>query len=167
MKFFDLELIDSHYYIKRASIVEKIIFNHRTFYSKFERIDDRLTPFIIQQHLNKEYIIAVPLIENNLTNYLVINYRGEENVRFYHLIQHILKKLEIDAYQFYEGDNKRELTLFIEVKDYTLEDADKALALISSALEKKMTQNWKCLPSSSLPARYNIITLPYKKYSLE
>jgi len=57
------------------------------------------------------------------------------------------------------------LIVFIAVKNYTLEKADKHLDIISTALKEKMMKNWKCLPSSSLPEEYNIITLPYKKYN--
>jgi len=165
LKVFDLDLFDSHYYIKRSTIVKQIQFKNRTFYAKFERIDETLTPLIIKQHLNKEYTIAVPLVENNLTNYLVVEYKGEERTRFYHLIQHLFKTLKIEDYQIYEGHNKDRIIVFIAVKNYTLKKADNDLEIISSALKEKIIKNWKCLPSSSLPNEYNIITLPYKVYS--
>ncbi|TET90847.1 MAG: DUF1882 domain-containing protein [Sulfurovum sp.] len=163
MKVFDLELFDSHYYIKRNTIVEKITFNNRTFYAKFEHVNEALTPLLLKQHLNRQYTIAAPLLENNLTNYLVLEYKGEEYLRFYHLIKHLFKTLDITSYQIYQGKYKETLQVFIEVDQLTLQEADTKLQEISDALRQKLIKKWKCLPLSSLPEAYNIITLPYKK----
>lgn len=163
MKVFDLDLLDSHYYIKRSSIVEQIQFNNRTFYAKFERIEEPLTPLLLKQHQDRQYTIAVPLLQDNYTNYLVVEYKGEEHQRFYHLIKHLFKTLEITAYHIYQGKDVERLQVFIEVKNLSLEEADEALQKISSALEKKMTKKWKCLPCTSLPEEYNIVTLPYQE----
>jgi len=54
--------------------------------------------------------------------------------------------------------------VFIEVANLSLEEADERLREISNALKQKLTKKWKCLPSSSLPEAYNIVTLPYKRY---
>ena len=159
----DLEFSSEYYYIKRSAIVEKIRFDNRTFYAKFERIDEPLTPLIVEQHLHREYTIAVPLLEENKTNYLVIEYNGEAYERFYHLVKHLLKTLQITHYHIYEGKNIERLQLFIEVDKLTLEEADEQLETLSSALKERMTKNWKCLPSSTLPIEYNIVTLPYKR----
>jgi hypothetical protein len=53
--------------------------------------------------------------------------------------------------------------VFVKVDNLSLEEADKALQEISSALKEKMTKKWKCLPCISLPEAYNIVTLPYEK----
>ena len=143
-------------------IVEKITFNNRTFYAKFERINQPLTPLLLEQHLQREYTIAVPLLKENLTNYLVIEYKGKESQRFVHLVKHLFKTLEIAQYSVYEGKDKERIQVFISVEEMTLEDAHKQLTLISHALKTKMNKNWKCLPSTSLPQSYNIVTLPYR-----
>ncbi len=163
MKVFDLELFDSHYYIKRNTIVEQIQFNNRTFYAKFERIDESLTPLLLKQHLDRHYTIAVPLLRDNRTNYLVLEYKGEEYMRFYHLVKHLFKTLHITAYQIYQGKHGETIQVFIKVTSLTLQEAEVKLSSISNALKQKLTKKWKCLPSSSLPEAYNIITLPYKK----
>jgi len=163
IKVFNLEFSPDHYYIKRSTIVEKIVFNNRTFYAKFEHINEALTPLILEQHLHREYTIAVPLIENNTTNYLVIEYKGEEHQRFYHLVKHLFKTLDITEYHIYEGKDVERLQVFVEVNSLTLEDADTRLQEISDVLKEKMVKKWKMLPSSSLPKEYNIVTLPYKR----
>jgi hypothetical protein len=63
---------------------------------------------------------------------------------------------------FFQGKNEEKIQAFIEVENITLEEADKILLKISDALKTKLTKKWKCLPSSSLPEAYNIVTLPYK-----
>ena len=162
MKVFDLDLIDTHYYIKRNSIVEQIVFNNRTFYAKFERINEPLTLLLLEQHLKREFTIAAPLLEEGYTDYLVIEYKGEEHQRFHHLIKHLFATLEIENYHIYQGKSEERLQVFIEVERLSLEEADKRLKELSEMLKQKLTKKWKCLPDSSLPEAYNIVTLPYK-----
>lgn len=125
-----------------------------------------MTPLLLKQHLNREYTIAVPLLKNNHTNYLVIEYKGEEYRRFYHLVEHTFKKLEIKNYYIYQGKNKERLQVFINVDNLSLEEADKRLQVYSDALQKKMTKLWKTLPSKQLPECYNIVTLPYLEINM-
>ncbi|RLA69521.1 MAG: hypothetical protein DRG09_05595 [Epsilonproteobacteria bacterium] len=162
MKVFDLNLLESHYYIKRSTIVEQIQFNNRTFYAKFERINEPLTPLLLKQHQDRQYTIAVPLLHHNTTNYLLIEYKGDEYQRFYHLVKHLFKNLDISDYHIYQGKDVERLQVFIAVSPLTLEEADSKLQHISAALKEKMTQKWKCLPSVQLPEAYNIVTLPHK-----
>ncbi len=162
MKVFDLEISSESYYIKRNTIVEKINFNSRTFYAKFERIDEPLTPLLLTQHLQREFTIAIPLLKNGHTNYLVIEYKGEEYQRFCYLVQHLFRTLHIDTYHIYQGKDSERIQVFIAVERLSLEEADALLENYSLMLNKKMTKKWKTLPSKNLPEAYNIVTLPYK-----
>ena len=161
MKVFDLELFDTYYYIKRNTIVEQIQFDNRTFYAKFERIDEPLTPLLVEQHQNRQYTIAVPLLKENRTNYLVIEYKGEEHKRFHHLLKHLFATMQLSDYYIYQGKDIERIQVFIRVNQLTLQEADAQLQKLSDALREKMTKKWKCLPSLSLPEAYNIVTLPY------
>jgi L-rhamnose mutarotase len=163
LKVFDLDLFDSHYYIKRSTIIDKIVFDNRTFYAKFERIDEPLTPLLLQQHQDRQYTIAVPLLKDNHTNYLVLEYKGEEHERFYHLVKYLFKTRSITDYNIYEGKDKQRLQVFIKVDKLSLQEATTTLNVLSNALNLKMVKKWKCLPSTSVPNAYNIFTLPYKK----
>lgn len=163
MKVFDLELFDTHYYIKRNTIVEQIQFNNRTFYAKFERVDEPFTPLLFEQHQNRQYNIAVPLLKENRTNYLVIEYKGEEHKRFHHLVRHLFATMQLSDYYIYQGKDVERLQVFIAVDQLTLEEADAQLQELSNALKEKMTKKWKCLPSLTLPEAYNIVTLPYNR----
>ncbi len=163
MKILDLALPGSHYYIKRDHIVAKIPFGKRTFYAKFERIDAALTPLILQQHLAKQYTIAAPLLQEGHTDYLVIEYQGEVYQQFYHLVKHLMQTQHITAYQIYQGKRKEKVQVFISVASLSLEEAEARLQALSAILEQKLDKAWKCLPSTSLPEAYNIVTLPYER----
>jgi len=71
--------------------------------------------------------------------------------------------LGIKNYHIYQGKDEEKIQVFIKVDQLTLKEADNKLLELSNALRQKLTKKWKCLPSSSLPDSYNIITLPYKK----
>jgi len=122
-----------------------------------------LTPLLFKQHQNRQYNIAVPLLKNNHTNYLVIEYKGEEHQRFYHLIKHLFKTVNISDYHIYQGKDIERLQVFIAVEQLSLEEANTKLQVLSNALKEKMTKKWKCLPSLALPEAYNIVTLPYNR----
>ena len=91
----------------------------------------------------------------------MIEYKGEEYQRFYHLVRHLFKTLEIENYHIYQGKDKERLQVFITVDALSLEEADRQLQIYSDALKEKMTKRWKTLPSIQLPESYNIVTLPY------
>jgi len=102
------------------------------------------------------------LLQNNRTNYLVIEYNGEEHQRFYHLVKHLFKTLRIQHYHIYQGKDAQCIQVFLPVDALTLEEADRQLQYYSDALKEKITKKWKILPNLQLPEAYNIITLPYK-----
>ena len=153
-----------YYYVKRRSIVEKISFDHRTFYAKFERIDEPLTDTVIKQHLDRQYTIAVPLIKEGKSNYLVIEYRGSQPLRFYHMSRHLMHTFQIESCFYFQGKKENYIQLFIPVEALALDEADEMVGKISDALETKMPKEWKCFPDKTLPESYNIVTLPYAVY---
>jgi hypothetical protein len=155
----------SHYYIKRSSIVEKITFNNRTLYAKFERIDEPLTNTLLSQHLNRQYVIAASLLKDGKTDNIVLEYRGENPSQFYHTSKHLLSTLGIKTFHYYRGKKNTYLQLFISVDKLDLNKADDMVHKISDALESKITKKWKCFPDKSLPESYNIVTLPYQEFT--
>jgi len=163
IKVFGLEFNTDHYYIKCPSIVEKIHFNNRTFYATFKRIDTAPTPLLLRQHLNKQHTIALPLLQKGRTDYLVIEYSGENYRQFYHLVKHLMQTQHITHYQIYQGKKREKIQLFIRVNALPLEEAEMELQALSAILEQRLDRAWKCLPSTSLPEAYNIVTLPYKR----
>ncbi len=93
---------------------------------------------------------------------MVLEYKGEEHQRFYHLVKHLFNTLEIKNYHIYQGKDEEKIQVFIEVDNITLQESELQLQALSLALKQKLTKKWKCLPSASLPEAYNIVTLPYK-----
>ena len=160
----DLEFSANHFYIQNNSIVEKITFNNRTFYSKFEEINSSLTPTLIQQHLLNEITLAFPLIEENDTvNYLVIEYHQEDWNQFYSLLKYLLKSLNINNYKCYFNSKKMLFQLFIPRDKISLKMAYNQVENIKHHLELKSKKSYKIYPNKFLPKNYNIITLPTKK----
>ena len=91
----------------------------------------------------------------------MIEYKGDEYQRFYHLIKHLFKTLELEDYHIYQGKDVERLQVFVHVQKLSLEEADRQLTIYSDALKEKMTKKWKTLPSLNLPEAYNIVTIPY------
>lgn len=71
--------------------------------------------------------------------------------------------MDISKYTIYQGKDVERIQVFIHVQSLTLEEADAQLQTLSNALKTKMTKNWKCLPSLTLPEAYNIVSLPYNQ----
>ena len=94
---------------------------------------------------------------------MVLEYKGEEHQRFYHLVKHLFHTLDIENYHIYQGKDEEKIQVFIEVDNISLQEAELQLQALSLALKQKLTKKWKCLPSASLPEAYNIVTLPYKE----
>jgi len=93
---------------------------------------------------------------------LILEYKGEEHQRFYHLVKHLFHTLKIDNYHIYQGKDEEKVQVFIEVDNISIKEAELQLQALSLALKQKLTKKWKCLPSASLPEAYNIVTLPYR-----
>ena len=159
----DLEFNSDYFYIQSKSIVEKISFNNRTFYSKYEKNSMPISPILLKQHQDNEVSLALPLVENNRVNYLVIEYLQEDWKTFSALIQHLFRTLEIKNYSIYRNPKKELLQIFIPRENISLDKAYKEVDNIKLVLEFKSKKSYKFFPNKNLPQNYNIITLPYQK----
>ena len=162
-EIFDLEFDSDFYFIQKDSIVDRITFNNRTIYSKFKRVDSPPTPLLIKQHLNREVTIALPLIQDNYVNYIVLEYEREESNHFFYLIKHLLKHLEIGLFYTYESSKRNSIQIFIPTARLTVENVYSQVEKIERTLELKSSKRCKILPNRNLPIKYNKITLPIKK----
>ena len=156
----DLEFNSEHFYIQSNTIVEKILFNNRTFYSKYEKIDTPLTQELIEQHKRDELTLALPLIENDMVNYLVIEYYQEDWQSFYSLIKHLFRTLNIIDYKAYKNPNKELLQIFITRTNTSLNTAYEEIDKIKQTLELKSKKSYRIFPNKNSPKNYNIITFP-------
>ena len=159
--FEQLHLFGEYYYVKQKKIVQEILFCQRIFYSKFQKIEEPVTPLLIEQHLKGDFTIALPLLKERYTHYLVILYCGEQPQRFCALSHFILPKSHHKRYHLYQGKTPQEVTLFIDTPPLLLEKAQAQVEKISQTFTQYLPPSWKTLPSSSLPIEYNIVTIPY------
>jgi hypothetical protein len=160
---FDLEFNCEYFYIHSNSIVEKITFNNRVFYSKYKKISTPLTSILLQQHYNNDVQLALPLIQENRVNYLVIEYHQEDWKIFHSLVQYFLKSLDIKEYFSYTNKKENQLQIFIKRESISLETAYKEVENIKYLLNMKSKKSYKIFPNSNLPKNYNIITIPQQK----
>jgi len=105
--------------------------------------------------------LAVNLLEDEKTRYLLIDYKGSESNRFIHLCRHILDNDYGYDYRLYRGKKEDRVQVYIDVVMLEVEKAEEILSYISKKLQKLLPKEWRCLPTSSLPKEYNIATLPY------
>jgi hypothetical protein len=159
----NLEFHYDHFYIQSRSIVEKIVFNNRTLYSKFKKQAKEITPILLEQHRNNEINIALPLIEKEKVNYVVIEYAQEDWKYFYALLQHLFKSLNMLEYTAYRDTKKELLQIFISKPNTPLEEAYKEIENIKHLLLLKSEKSYKIFPNLNLPKNYNIISLPTQK----
>ena len=159
----DLEFNSEYFYVQSKSIVEKISFNNRTFYSKYEKIFTPLTSILLKQYQDDALTLALPLIEGERVNYLVIEYLQEDWKTFQALVVHLFKTLNITEYVMYQNPKKELLQIFISRKNTPLERAYEEIEEIKNLLELKSKKSYKLYPNKNLPKNYNIITFPLQK----
>ena len=158
-----LEFNNEYFYIQNKSIVEKVTFNNRTFYSKFEKHKMPISPTLIEAHHNNKISLAIPLVEKDLVNYIVIEYQQDDWDVFYSLLRHLLKSINIHNFQAYRNNNKELFQLFIPREKISLEATYKEVEDIKHLLELKSKKSYKIYPNKNLPKNFNIITLPTQK----
>jgi hypothetical protein len=163
IKFLDLEFNSEYFYIQKKSIVEKITFNNRTFYSKFKKYKIPIDSNLLEEHQNNEITLAIPLVEEDFVNYIVIEYQQKNWDLFYSLLKHLLKSLEIKHFQAYINTNKELFQLFIPREQIKLDFVYQEVENIKHLLELKCKKSYKIYPNKNLPKNFNIITLPTQK----
>ena len=115
------------------------------------------------EHLNNEIELAIPLVEENFVNYIVIEYQQEDWRIFYSLLKHLLKSLEIETFKAFINTKKEIFQLFIPREKIELDEAYKEVENIKHLLELKSKKSYKIYPNKNLPKNLNIITLPTQK----
>jgi len=160
LKIFDLEFNSNFYYIQKDYIVERIKFNNRTFYSKFEKIERFNTSLLVQQHLNREIVVGTPLILRDRVDYILLEYLEDRQLIF--LIRHILKLMEIEEFYTYRGV-KDIVQTFISTKNLNIEEIYYLIDKINQFLVERNIYKYRILPNRDIPKEYNIATLPIER----
>jgi hypothetical protein len=150
------------YYLKSSAIVEKILHDGRTFYSKFRRHDRPVNPILIRQHLNREITLALPLLRQGQGDLLVIEYLGGEPELFVSTLRHLFHHLGITDFRVYRGKRENRRSVLVPVPKQPLESLHEMGGRISDMLQTRLEKSWRILPDRRLPESYNIFTLPYE-----
>lgn len=155
-------LIRDHYWLKHPKIIEEVSFEGRTFFSKYELIDDYLSDELIEKHHDHKITIATTI--PNDANYFVIDYNGDEKALFYHKVSKILRGQGLDEFRAYESKTASHLHLYIHSGDISAPQREELGKIISNKLEEKLQKQWRIYPNSGLPEAYNILNIPYAEY---
>lgn len=163
-----IKMIDSHYWIKKEGIGERVMFGGRTFYNKFVRVDAPLTRSIIQQHLKGEITVSHSLInERDKVENIVIDYNGRNTERFWHRAQLLLREEGFMNFTAYTSKTPGRLHLYIHKGHTTLQEAYQLGKMLSMKLSQKMPTEWRVFPNQELPREFNILAIPYDVYAKE
>ncbi len=163
-----IKIVTNHYYIQRPTIVDKIVHNGRTFYNKFERVDEPLTRSVMNRHGDREIVVAHDLINRfDKVENIVFDYNGRNPDRFWHRAQLLLREEGYINFTAYESKTPGHLHLYVHKGHTTLQEAYQLARLLSTKLATKLPREWRMFPTPDLPREYNILVLPYKVYAKE
>jgi len=163
-----IKFVTDHYYIQRPNIVNKVVHNGRTFYNKFERIDEPLTRKVMNDHADGKIVVAHDLINRfDKVENIVFDYNGRNPERFWHRAQLLLREEGFINFTAYETKTTGHLHLYIHKGHTTLQEAYQLGRLLSMKLATKLPKEWRMFPTSELPREYNILILPYRLYAKE
>jgi len=150
-----------YYYLKHPAIVNKISHNGRTFYSRYERINQHLSDAALQDHLYSRESIALPLSDKGWGRALLFFYDGEAPERFVHLFDHLMKRHAITHYHILPGDHPSIRLALLPRDRQTVASLYQWGRTLSRQLESTLPKSWKILPDPSLPDESNLLPLVY------
>lgn len=163
-----IKIITTHYYIKRNTFVNKIEHKGRTFYNKFERINEYLSPQIMKEHAEGKIVVAHDLVNSqNKVENIVFDYNGFNMERFWHRAQLLLREEGFINFTAYTTKTPGHLHLYIHKGHTAFEEGCSLANKLSAKLAQKMPVEWKVFPTLDLPREYNILALPYDIYQKE
>lgn len=163
-----IKIINSHYYIKRDHIVNKIEYKGKIFFDKFERVNEPLNFSVIKDHDEGKITVAHSLISaTDKVENIVFDYNGRMPERFWHRAQLLLREEGFINFTAYETKTPGHLHLYVHKGHTTLNEAYQLANLLSMKLASKLAKEWRMFPTLDLPREFNILTLPYKLYQKE
>jgi ABC-type transport system involved in multi-copper enzyme maturation, permease component len=163
-----IKMNTSHYWIKRDNIVSKIEYKGRTFFNKFELINEPLNYQVIKDHDDGKITVAHSLIlPNDKIENIVFDYNGRMPERFWHRAQLLLREEGYINFTAYETRTSGHLHLYVHKGHTTLNEGIQIANRLSTLLGSKLAREWKVFPTLDMPKEFNILTLPYKLYQKE
>lgn len=163
-----IKIITDHYWVKRDSVVNRIEYNGKTFYNKFELINASLNRQVMSAHEKGEMIVAHSLInKNDKVENIVFDYNGRNPERFWHRAQLLLREEGFINFTAYASKTPGHLHLYIHKGHTTLQEAYQLGKMLSMKLAQRLPREWRVFPTNELPREFNILVLPYDVYAKE
>jgi hypothetical protein len=163
-----IKMLTDHYWIKRDAIVQKVDFNGRVFFDKFERVNQTLTNSIIKEHLEGKITVAHSLINRyDKVENIVFDYNGRNTERFWHRAQLLLREEGFLNFTAYKSETEGHLHLYVHKGHTTVQEGYQIAKMLSMKLSQKLPREWKMFPTQELPKEFNILALPYDLYQKE
>lgn len=163
-----IKMVTDHYWIKREHIVSKIELRGRTFFNKYEKVNEPLTGSLIRQHEAGEITIAHSLINSrNQVENIVFDYNGRNTERFWHRTQLLLREEGFINFTAYTTKTPGHLHVYVHKGHTALQEGEQIAKMLSLKLSQKLPREWRMFPTSDLPREFNILALPYELYQKE
>jgi hypothetical protein len=163
-----IKMLKDHYFIKRDKVVNKTVYKGKTFFDKFERVDERITPGLLRDHDEGSITIAHSLInKRDKVENIVFDYNGRNTEKFWHRAQLILREEGFLNFTAYETKTPGHLHLYIHKGHTDLQEAYQLAQKLSMKFAQKMPREWKVFPNPDIPREFNILAIPYKVYNKE
>ena len=163
-----IKMVSDHYWIKRDNIVQKVDFNGRVFFDKYERINQTLTNSVIKDHLDGKITVAHSLINRfDKVENIVFDYNGRNTERFWHRAQLLLREEGFINFTAYKSKTEGQLHLYVHKGHTTLQEGYQIAKMLSAKLSQKLPREWRMFPTQELPREFNILALPYDLYQKE
>lgn len=163
-----IKMITDHYWIKRDTIVQRVDFSGRTFFDKYERINQPLTNSVIKDHLDGKICVAHSLINRfDKVENIVFDYYGRTPERFWHRAQLLLREEGFINFTAYKTKTEGHLHLYVHKGHTTLQEGYQIAKMLSMKLSQKLPREWRMFPTQEMPKEFNILALPYDLYQKE
>ncbi|WP_096260007.1 DUF1882 domain-containing protein [Lebetimonas natsushimae] len=168
----DISLIKinrNYYYEYKGKIVKKIVYKGRTFFDKYEKIDEPLTFQVMNDHIERKRIIAHDLInrQRNIVENIVFDYNGNNPEIFWNRASLLLREEGFLNFTAYNSKTPGHLHLYIHKGHTTLNEGIQIAKKLSLKLAGKLPKQWRVFPTDELPPEFNILNLPYELYKKE
>ncbi|MDR2152800.1 MAG: DUF1882 domain-containing protein [Helicobacteraceae bacterium] len=171
MSQLELQLIKmqtSHYYLKKEGASKQISFQGKTFFDKFERVDQTLSSAVLSDHLAKKIIVAHDLVlAGDMVENVVFDFNGVDTERFYHRAQLMLREEGFLNFTAYETATSGHLHLYVHKGHTSLSEGCHLAKALSAKLAQKLPRQWRAFPTIDLPPQFNVLAIPYGVYAKE
>lgn len=163
-----IKIINTHYWIKRDKIINKVNHKGRMFFDKYEKIDQPLSRSIMNAHDERKIIVAHSLINaRDKVENIVFDYNGRNTEKFWHRAQLMLREEGFLNFTAYETKTPGHLHLYVHKGHTTVQEGYQIAKTLSMKLAQKLPREWKMFPNPDIPREFNILNLPYKVYDKE